>query len=150
MSENGCYVKLCPTRRPPPRPQPRPTAPTAFVLATAVRFRAATRCLTVTVRAARMTRSASGPHGRHMSDEPTLEGVRAIVTRIAHRGAADAGPDTPLTEGGLGLDSLSLLRTLLACEETFQVAFEPDTDFTDETLRTVGALFDLIRSKRAQ
>ena len=32
-----------------------------------------------------------------MSDEPTLAGVRAIVMRIANRGAVDASPDTPLT-----------------------------------------------------
>jgi len=83
-----------------------------------------------------------------MSDEPTIEGVRAIVMRVANRATVDAGPDTPLTEGGLDLDSLNLLRALLACEETFQVAFEPDTDFTDQTLRTVGTLYDLIRSKR--
>jgi acyl carrier protein len=97
-----------------------------------------------------MTRNAPGLRARSMTDEPTLEEVRAIVTRIANRGEVHTGPDTPLTEGGLGLDSLNLLRTLLACEETFQVAFEPDTDCTDETLSTAGALFDLIRSKRAQ
>ena len=84
-----------------------------------------------------------------MSDEPTIEGVQAIVMRVANRAATvDAGPDTALTDGGLDLDSLNLLRALLACEETYQVAFEPDTDFTDQTLKTVGTLFDLIRSKR--
>src|SRR4030095_7776731 len=91
-------------------------------------------CLTVAERVARMAHSARCPQGRHMSDEATLEGVRAIVMRMANRGALDAGPGTPLTEGGFELDSLNLLRALLACEETFGVAFEPDTDFTDETL----------------
>jgi len=83
-----------------------------------------------------------------MGDEPTLEGVQAIITRIADRSPAGAGPDTPLAEDGFALDSLCLLRVILACEETFQVLFDPDTDFTDQTLKTVRTLFDLIESKR--
>ena len=81
-------------------------------------------------------------------DEPTLETVRAIVVHIADRSPLDAGPETPLTEGGFELDSVNLLKTILACEETFQVRFDPDTDFTDQTLETVRTLFDLIRSKQ--
>lgn len=83
-----------------------------------------------------------------MIDDPTLEGIQAIVTRIADRSPVGAGPDTPLTEGGFDLDSLHLLRTILACEETFQVVFDPDTDFTAQTLQTVRTLTDLVRSKR--
>ena len=81
--------------------------------------------------------------------EPTLEGVQTIVARVAGRAPIDAGPDTPLTEGGFDLDSLRLFRAILACEETFQVAFEPDSDFTAESLLTVRTLFELIRSKRS-
>src|SRR5262245_27317206 len=100
---------------------------------------------------ARMARNVRCARGRPMSDEPTIEGVRAIVMRVANRAAmADASSDMPLTDGGFDLDSLNLLRALLACEETFRVAFDPDTDFTDQTLRTVGTLFDLIRSKQAR
>jgi acyl carrier protein len=60
-------------------------------------------------------------------EDPTLEGVQAIVARIADRRPADVGPDTPLAEGGLELDSLRLLQTILACGETVQVAFDPDS-----------------------
>jgi acyl carrier protein len=84
-----------------------------------------------------------------MTEDPTLDGVQAIVARIADRRLVDVGPDTPLAEGGLELDSLRLLQIILACEETFQVAFDPDSDFTAETLETVRTLFDLIRSKRS-
>ena len=84
-----------------------------------------------------------------MTVDATLESVQAIVMRVAGRSPAGAGPDTPLTEGGFGLDSVSLLRTILECEETFQVVFDPDSDFTDHSLRTARTLFNLIRSKRA-
>ena len=84
-----------------------------------------------------------------MTVEATLESVQAIVARVAGRAPAGAGPDTPLTEGGFGLGSVNLLRTIFECEEAFQVVFDPDRDFTDHTLRTARTLFDLIRSKRA-
>ena len=84
-----------------------------------------------------------------MTEDPTLERVQMIITRVADRSPVGVGPDTPLTEDGFALDSLDLFRTILACEETFQVVFDPDTDFTDQTLKTVRTLCDLIRSKRS-
>lgn len=85
-----------------------------------------------------------------MTSAPTIERVQATVARIAglHGSPPDAGPDTPLTEGGFWLDSLLLLETIIACEEEFEVVFDPETDFTDQTLKTVRTLFDLIRAKR--
>jgi len=86
--------------------------------------------------------------GEPLTGDPTIEEVHAIVMRIADPAPLGAGPDTFLTEGGFSLDSVNLLRTIIECEETFQIVCDPDTDFTDETLRTVRTLFDLIRSKR--
>jgi len=80
-------------------------------------------------------------------DGLTLDAVQAIVMRAAERLPAGAGPDTPLREGGFALDSINMLRTIIECEETFHVAFDPDTDFTDQTLSTARTLFYLIRSK---
>ena len=82
---------------------------------------------------------------------PTLEQVVAIVMRIAgpSRSPADAARDTLLAEGGFWLDSVHLLEAVLACEEAFGVTFDPGSDFTDDTLRTVGTLLDLIRAKRS-
>jgi acyl carrier protein len=82
--------------------------------------------------------------------EITLEAVQLVVARIAgaHRSPPGAGPDTPLTDGGFWLDSVHLLETILACEESFGVVFDPETDFSDRTLKTVRTLFDLVRSKR--
>ena len=84
-----------------------------------------------------------------MTDDPTPERVQAIIAGIVDRSPAGLGPDTPLTEDGFALDSLDLLRTILACEETFHVVFDPDTDFTDQNLKTVGTLCSLIRSRRS-
>ena len=81
-------------------------------------------------------------------DGLTLEAVQAIVARVSERRPPGAGPDTPLTDGGFALDSIHMLRTIIECEETFDVAFDPDTDFTDQTLSTARTLFHLIRSKQ--
>ena len=86
-----------------------------------------------------------------MTQEPTVERVRAIVAGVAgpERSPARSGPDTPLRDGGFWLDSGSLLEAIIACEAEFDVALDPETDFTDLTLATVGSLFALIRAKRA-
>ncbi|HXJ79595.1 MAG TPA: acyl carrier protein [Candidatus Methylomirabilis sp.] len=80
--------------------------------------------------------------------DPTLETVQAIVTRYADPVPVGAGPDMSLTDGGFALDSISLLRAIIECEERFQVVFDPDTDFTDQNLSTVRTLFHLICAKR--
>ena len=84
-----------------------------------------------------------------MTEEPTLEQVQAIVTRVAGRTGSFSGGDTPLTNGGYWLDSVHLLETVIACEEAFAVEFDTDVDLTAATLASVRTLFDLIRSKRA-
>jgi acyl carrier protein len=89
-----------------------------------------------------------------MTSEPTLDAVRAVVDRVggAHGISGGAGPETRLTEGGYWLDSVQLLEAIIACEHAFGVVFDPATDFTDDNLRTVGTLCDLVRdavSRRA-
>lgn len=81
---------------------------------------------------------------------PSFDQVHAIVAEIAgaDRCPPGAGTDTPLRDGGFWLDSASLLEVIMACEAEFGVAFDPDTDFTDEALATVGALFSVIQAKR--
>jgi len=90
------------------------------------------------------------PNAHAMSGDITLERVQAIVTRIAgpDRIPRDAGPDTPLRDGGYWLDSVDLLETMIACETEFEVAFDPEVDFSDRTLGTVATLFRLIQAKR--
>jgi acyl carrier protein len=86
-----------------------------------------------------------------MTTAPSFEQVRAIVAQIAgaDRCPADAGAHTPLRDGGFWLDSASLLEVIMACEVEFGVAFDPETDFTDEALGTVGGLVRVIRAKRS-
>lgn len=85
-----------------------------------------------------------------MTNELSLEAVQALVTRIAgpSQSPSNAGPDTPLLEGGFGLDSVHLLDAIIACEREYGVVFEPRTDFTAEALRTVRSLYHLIHAKR--
>jgi acyl carrier protein len=54
--------------------------------------------------------------------------------------------ETELAE--YGVDSFLLLELIVAMEEMFEVQFE-QTDITPETLKSVKALADLIRSKKA-
>ena len=79
------------------------------------------------------------------------EQVRSLVERLAGPGrtAADAGPDTPLADGGFWLDSIEMMELIVSCEVEFAVVFQGETDVTPETLCTVRSLADLIRTKRA-
>jgi len=87
-----------------------------------------------------------------MTSAPTLERVQAIVTGIAgpNRIPVDAGPDTPLQDGGFWLDSAAIVEMLIACEAEFDIVFDPETDFTDQAFSTVETLFELIRTKRTR
>jgi acyl carrier protein len=82
----------------------------------------------------------------------SLERVQAIVAHAAGPGRtpADAGPGTPLLDGGFWLDSVHLLEAIIECETEFGVIFDPDTDFTGAHLRTVQTLHDLIWTKRSR
>jgi acyl carrier protein len=77
-----------------------------------------------------------------MSDDPILEQVKAIVTRIAGstRAPARLDADTPLGEGGLWLDSLDLFEAILACEEGFGVQIEAETDATIRSTLPKGTI----------
>ena len=84
-----------------------------------------------------------------MSDDRISERLPAIVTMIvgSERTPSDPGYETLLVDGGYWLDSVDLLQVIVACEIEFGVTFGPDTDFTPETLRTVGSLAEVIRSR---
>jgi len=85
-----------------------------------------------------------------MTRDGTVDRVLRIVAGIAgeSRAPVDAGPDTPLAEGGFWLDSTALLEVLVACEEEFDVIFDPDTDLSSDALRTAGSLAASIGRQR--
>lgn len=84
-----------------------------------------------------------------MSGDPLLEAVRAIVERIAGPGRSPAYADreTRLSDG-YWLDSIDLLKTVLACEAELGVRFDADTDFGSGHFSSLGTLSDLIREKQ--
>lgn len=76
--------------------------------------------------------------------------VQALAERLA--GAARIPPradrQTRLSEG-YWLDSLELFRLVLACEQTFGIAFDGPHDLEPATFETLGTLSDLIGEKLA-
>jgi acyl carrier protein len=84
-----------------------------------------------------------------MMDASVLERVQRIVAGVAGptKTPPDAGPDTPLGDGGFWLDSVDLVEVVVACESEFELTFEGETDLTREALRTVRTLADLIASR---
>ena len=84
-----------------------------------------------------------------MSDDDVVGRVLKVVAAIAGAGRtpAEAGPATPLQEGGFWLDSVGLLETVLACEEEFGANLDRETDLADGGLLTVGGLAAAIRRK---
>ena len=85
-----------------------------------------------------------------MNDETLLEELRDIARGVvgSARVPADAHADTALREGGLWLDSLELLRVVIACEARFELIFEPDEDLVGDGLRSFGTLAALIGRRR--
>lgn len=82
-----------------------------------------------------------------MPDDPIFELVRDIVATVAGptRTPADAGPETPLAEGGFWLDSIDILQVIAGCESQFGVLFEGETDVTTDSLETLRSLTELVR-----
>ena len=91
----------------------------------------------------------AGRRGPVVSGDPLLEAVRAIVARIAGPGRSPAYADreTRLSDG-YWLDSIDLLKTVLACEAELGVRFDAETDFDPGHFSNLGTLTDLIRAKQ--
>jgi acyl carrier protein len=76
-----------------------------------------------------------------MTNATVLGRLLALLGQIAgaDRTPADAGPETPIREGGFWLDSVALLELIVAAETEFGVEFDPTRDFDEAPLRTVGS-----------
>lgn len=76
-----------------------------------------------------------------MTDDITVELVKLVIRELAID-PARIGPDTPLFEGGLELDSFAVVDLVMRIETHFGVQFS-DADFLPETFadfRTLGAV----------
>jgi acyl carrier protein len=82
-----------------------------------------------------------------MAEDELLERLLKIVAFVAgpHRLPSDLGAHTPISDGGLELDSTAVLELIVSCEAEFGVTLDPDTDFTEEALSTVGRLAASVR-----
>jgi hypothetical protein len=47
------------------------------------------------------------------------------------------------------LDSVELLQVILACEDMFEITFEPGEDLIGDGLRSLGTLANVIRRRSA-
>lgn len=56
------------------------------------------------------------------------------------------GDDTPLTDGGLGLDSLAIIDLLIAIEDRLAVTMA-EADITHEHFETAGRLLRLLETR---
>lgn len=78
--------------------------------------------------------------------DPVAAQVLAILAARTLRPVSDIAPDMALTD--LGMDSLSLVETIFALEESFDIsvpfnANDPEGGFD---LTTVGALIDAVQA----
>jgi len=88
--------------------------------------------------------AASRRSGEHAG---RLEAViRALRASQRLSDAHPIGPETVLLEQGLALDSLSVLRFVLALEQEFACALETD-EISPRNFRTVGAVAALLAAK---
>lgn len=87
-----------------------------------------------------------------MMGDDIVERVIALVAGIAgpERTPREVGPDTPLTDGGFWLDSVSLVEMVVICETEFFVEFDSEEDLTTAALASIGSLATVIRRKLAQ
>ena len=74
--------------------------------------------------------------------ESILARVLAIAARIAgpNRTPLDAGPSTPLWNGGFWLDSLDLMDLMLACDAAFGPVFDGSSGAAIVDTPTAGEL----------
>ena len=87
-----------------------------------------------------------------MSDRAALESQikKLIVERLQLEGLTpeEIETDTPLFEGGLGLDSVDALELVLGLEQEFDIKVQSD-QIEKETLANVGAIADFVERRGA-
>lgn len=92
---------------------------------------------------------AAAAPGPAVPSGPTAEReVRRLLAEVVgDPAAADLPDDTPLLSGGLGLDSVTVVRLLAAVHRTFGVDVA-DEDLDLDSLATVGTLTAFVAARR--
>lgn len=87
-----------------------------------------------------------------MSEPISVASVVSAIEGVVGPGRVPpgSGADLALSNGGLWLGSLELVEIIVACENTFGIALDPEKDLTPETLRTVGNLAASLNAVRAR
>lgn len=83
-----------------------------------------------------------------MSPPPAGSVPEILAEVLADPAAADLPADTPLLSGGLGLDSVTVVRLLAAIRERTGVDVA-DLDLDLDALATLGALTDFVTAHAA-
>ena len=80
-----------------------------------------------------------------LSSPPTADAIHRLVVEVLQSHSASeleldaVAPDTALIDGGLGLDSVDLLMSILEIEEAVKLRLREE-DLTEEVFATVGGL----------
>ena len=84
-----------------------------------------------------------------MTGDAVLGRLLALCAQTAgaDRTPLDAGPETPLREGGFWPGSVALLELIVAAETEFGVEFDPTRDFDEAPLLTVGSFAACISAR---
>jgi acyl carrier protein len=85
-----------------------------------------------------------------MSEQNIITRLQTLISQEldANIPIADIDADTPLFEGGLGLDSVILVELIAQVEKQFEIKFNDD-ELNPQAFSTVRALATMILSKIA-
>ena len=88
------------------------------------------------------------PYGGERNDAILVQVARILSGFVTLPEGEGIVAETALLEGGLGLDSITLLEVLLAIEEALGCTI-PAEDLTPESVATLGSLTALVARKAA-
>ena len=66
---------------------------------------------------------------------------------LRHIDRSTVGPETPITKGGLNLDSIDILELVVQFEKKFNFKFQEGETYTQH-FRNIGTLTEFIQSKK--
>ena len=82
--------------------------------------------------------------------ESIIEGLKEIMTEEldVNLQLEEIDENAPLLEGGLGIDSIAIVRLISFCEDQFDIQFS-DQDLIPENFTTLTILANLIMKRKS-